>query len=425
MYSAGDSASRLVTAETCRDVQREIDRPDPPGPGGGENPDGPGNPGDGPGNPIDDCGVNPNDPTCPVDCSYNPMHPDCGGTITVCEGVDPNNLVCTTYSFSTVPGGGSITRTNTGRQSYSFSLSAEASVNVSLTGMNRDIDCRVNGSSCTNHWGTRDDSWNGRLGNGPHTLTVYPYNYPTGNWTVSISATTVRRASPPGPPPRRADPPTVPVSATHLLPFTVSRQGVSGDQTHGFSLTAETRVSVSLTGMDRDIDCRVNASSCTNRGSTRDDSWSGTLGAGTHTVTVYPYGGGSGSYTLSVSGTGTVTPPPTTPPPTTPPPTTPPPQPPPTTPAPARLSLSSIPDFPNLPSGGSINTVFPAATGGTPPYTYSVSGLPPGITFDSASRRASGTLPTVSVYTNYSVFYFVTDSGGRSASQIFTAGVRP
>ena len=412
---------RGVTAETCQDVQRELDRPGPPDPGGdgGDRPGG-GNPGDGGDDPIDDCGVNPNDPTCPVDCEYNPMHPDCGGEITVCEGTDPNNLECTTYAFSTVPGGGSLTRTTSGRQSYSFSLSAEASVSVSLTGMDRDIDCRVNGSSCTNYGGTREDSWNGQLGAGTHTLTVYPYNYPSGSWTVSVSAAVVRVASPPGPPLTRSDPPTVPVSATHVPPFTVSRQGVSGEQTHRFSLTRETRVSVSLTGMDRDIDCRVNGSSCTNYGGTRDDSWNGLLGAGTHTVTVYPYGGGTGSYTLSVSASGPAGPPPTTPPPPTPPPTPPSP-----TPEPTRLGLPSIPDFPNLPSGARVDTVFPAATGGRPPYVYAVDGLPPGISFDPATRRATGTLPTVSVYTNYGIFYYVTDRRGWGAFQMFTAGVRP
>ncbi len=129
-------------------------------------------------------------------------------------------------------------------------------------------------------------------------------------------STTVRR-SPPGPPPTRADPPVVPVSAVKVyrLPFTVSETGVSGEQSYGFELASSTKVSLSLTGMNRDIDCRVNASSCTNRSGTADDSWSGTLEAGKHTVTVYASGGGSGSWTLSVSGTAVS--PPQDPPPTT------------------------------------------------------------------------------------------------------------
>ncbi len=92
--------------------------------------------------------------------------------------------------------------------------------------------------------------------------------------------------------------------------------------------------------------------------------------------------------------------------------------------APPPLSVPGIPDF-RLPSGGSVNTVFPAATGGSAPYAYSVSGLPPGITFYSSTRGASGTLPTVSTETTYTITYSVTDSAGASDAVTFTATVRP
>jgi hypothetical protein len=77
--------------------------------------------------------------------------------------------------------------------------------------------------------------------------------------------------------------------------------GVSSQQSYSFTLSSSSSVSVSLTGLTRDFDCRVNSSGCTNRGGSADDSWSGTLTAGTHTVVVYPYGGGRGDYTLTVA----------------------------------------------------------------------------------------------------------------------------
>ena len=187
-------------------------------------------------------------------------------------------------------------------KTYRFSLSSSGEVTVSLTGMNRDIDCRVNSSSCTNRGGTSDDSWRGTLGTGTHTVTVYPYGGGSGSWTLSVTGPAGIRP---------ADPPTVPVDAVRLysLPFTVSETG-EGEKEYRFSLDTSTEVSVSLTGMNRDIDCRVNSSRCTNRGGTRDDSWSGTLAAGTHKVTVYPYNADSGNWTLSVSGPATSPPPP-------------------------------------------------------------------------------------------------------------------
>ena len=176
--------------------------------------------------------------------------------------------------------------------------------------------------------------------------------------------------------------------------------------------------------MNRDIDCSVRdnpdpggggpvsrsvtAHRCSNYGGTSDDSWTGELAAGAHSVRVYPYGGGTGNYTITVSGDGgggfiggDARPP---------------------------LSVPAIPDF-RAPSGGSVDRVFPAATGGTAPYVYSASGLPPGITFAASTRRASGTLPTVTTDTDYTVTYTATDSASPSFSVMFittvTAPVRP
>ena len=89
---------------------------------------------------------------------------------------------------------------------------------------------------------------------------------------------------------------------------------------YGFTLGgAPQNITISLTGMNKDIDCLVNdnpgrdtggpvpmsggrAHNCTNWGGTTDDSWSGVLSAGAHSVQVYPYLGGTGDYTLTVSG---------------------------------------------------------------------------------------------------------------------------
>ena len=45
----------------------------------------------------------------------------------------------------------------------------------------------------------------------------------------------------------------------YSLPFTESESGVSGEKSYRFRLDSRTEVSVSLTGMNRDIDCRVNS----------------------------------------------------------------------------------------------------------------------------------------------------------------------
>lgn len=75
----------------------------------------------------------------------------------------------------------------------------------------------------------------------------------------------------------------------------------SPGRTYRFTLASRQTVNVSLTGMDRDIDCFVNGSRCSNRGGTRADEWSGTLPAGFHSVRVYPYLGGTGDWTVTVT----------------------------------------------------------------------------------------------------------------------------
>ncbi len=93
-------------------------------------------------------------------------------------------------------------------------------------------------------------------------------------------------------------------------------------------------------------------------------------------------------------------------------------------PAGTPVALPGIPDF-RLPSAGVVDTVFPLATGGAAPYTYSLSGQPPGIRFLAGTRKARGTLPTVPVETTCTVRYSVRDGAGSTASVTFTATVVP
>lgn len=395
---------------------------------------------------------------------------------------------------------------------YRIHLREPAQATVALSGMTRDFNCglsfetaggedpppaAVSGTdktrNCTNRSGAADDSWTGLLPAGQSKLTVSPAGKLAGDYTLTVTLKPVR-----------------------TLPFTVAESAVGGDRDFLFALATKSQVKVSLTGMDRDIDCRVNGRSCTNRGGARDDSWSGTLDGGVHKVRVYPFGGGRGAYTLRVAATtadppaapaltgkvsGTLqslawtkaastipltrnqlqvresvaqgwyftvsgTPSPshdlaadaaawsfTTPagmtleyrvrasnaggdgawssvvkltsgaaaPQPSPDPPAPPPTPPPTT---NPLSLPAIPNF-RVPSGGLVNTPFPPATGGTSPYSYGLRGLPPGISFNAATRVASGTLPTVTRDTTYVITYSATDSAALSTSVTFTSTVLP
>ena len=63
----------------------------------------------------------------------------------------------------------------------------------------------------------------------------------------------------------------------------------------------------------------------------------------------------------------------------------------------------------------------PEATGGTTPYTYTASGLPSGLAFDTATREVSGTSTTVGVSI---VTYGVTDSASSSATASRTFAIR-
>ena len=64
--------------------------------------------------------------------------------------------------------------------------------------------------------------------------------------------------------------------------------------------------------------------------------------------------------------------------------------------------------------------VLPAASGGTPPLTYSMSGLPAGLSFDAATRTLSGTPTAVGMS---SVVYTVMDTNGADGSVSFTVSV--
>ena len=66
--------------------------------------------------------------------------------------------------------------------------------------------------------------------------------------------------------------------------------------------------------------------------------------------------------------------------------------------------------------------ILPAATGGTPPYAYSVAGLPVGLSFDEATRTLSGT-PTEATDGAVIVTYTVIDQDGKTFSATFTITV--
>ena len=73
----------------------------------------------------------------------------------------------------------------------------------------------------------------------------------------------------------------------------------SRGETYRFTLESPQTVSVSLTGMNRNFDCSVARSSCSNRDGTRDDRWTGKLAAGSHRIRVFRSGGRErGDYTI-------------------------------------------------------------------------------------------------------------------------------
>ena len=71
--------------------------------------------------------------------------------------------------------------------------------------------------------------------------------------------------------------------------------------------------------------------------------------------------------------------------------------------------------------GQSYSLTLPEVSGGTPPLTYSVSGLPAGLSFDPATRTVSGTATEVSEAV--AVIYTVTDGSGASSSLPFLVAV--
>jgi gliding motility-associated-like protein len=71
---------------------------------------------------------------------------------------------------------------------------------------------------------------------------------------------------------------------------------------------------------------------------------------------------------------------------------------------------------------GTTGTVYPtqtipSATGGTTPYTYAATGLPPGLTFNPATREITGTPTQAGTFT---VPVTVTDADGKTASNNYT-----
>ena len=67
-----------------------------------------------------------------------------------------------------------------------------------------------------------------------------------------------------------------------------------------------------------------------------------------------------------------------------------------------------------------VNLTLPVATGGTPPYTYTLTPLPEGLSFDTTTRELSGTPTTAETTT---ATYTATDAANMSASLTFTIEV--
>ena len=102
--------------------------------------------------------------------------------------------------------------------------------------------------------------------------------------------------------------------------FSSTKTGV-GSTNYTIDLAERSSVSVKLTGMSRDFDCKVRRlgvtspsgepipgapgsfSQCTNQWGTLDDLWKKTLDAGLHHIVVYPYPGGTGDYTITIATT--------------------------------------------------------------------------------------------------------------------------
>lgn len=88
-----------------------------------------------------------------------------------------------------------------------------------------------------------------------------------------------------------------------------------------------------------------------------------------------------------------------------------------------------VKDVLNLPaatlSDGSVGTAYPtqtipSATGGSTPYTYSATNLPPGLSFNTTTREITGTPTTAGTYT---VAVTVTDAENKTANRNYTIKV--
>ena len=88
--------------------------------------------------------------------------------------------------------------------------------------------------------------------------------------------------------------------------------------------------------------------------------------------------------------------------------------------APITFNPSTIADQ-TFEVGTPVNITLPQATGGTAPYTYTLSAIPAGLQFDTATQLLSGTPTTAMPAT--SVTYTATDTAGASASLTFTITV--
>ena len=152
-----------VKTADCDAVQRERERtelPPPPGGGGGDPGDGGGsNPGGGAdpgGGGADRCTDHPDTPGCPGYCASNPDAPGCGTVTTsgvVCIPTPGVGIGWICIPLAPTPGGDgrddngwtiSATATGSPGATYGFTLGgASQKVTVSLTGLSRDMDCRI------------------------------------------------------------------------------------------------------------------------------------------------------------------------------------------------------------------------------------------------------------------------------------------